>query len=72
MLANAWHSEAEQCFTRSGRAGSTLEMDSGHKNKKICLYRKSLRSFLRILCVVDDSIYARKGTRSAFGDLDRN
>ena len=33
----------------------TLEIDSGQKNKKIGFYAKSLRSFLRILCVVDDS-----------------
>ena len=32
-------------------------MDSGHKNKKIGLYPKSLRSFLRILHVPNDSIY---------------
>ena len=32
-------------------------MDSGHKNKKIGLYPKSLRSFLRILYVPIESIY---------------
>ena len=42
----------------SGRIGSTLEIDSGHNNKKIGYYPKSLRPFLRILCVVEDSIYA--------------
>ena len=31
----------------SGRKGSTLEMDSGHKNKKIGLYPKSLELFLQ-------------------------
>ena len=40
------------------RAGSTLEMDSGHKNKEIDFYPKSLRPFLQILYVVDDSIHA--------------
>ena len=34
--------------------GSTLEMDSGHKNKKIGLNPKCLRPFLKIVCVVDD------------------
>jgi len=29
----------------SGRIGSTLEIDSGHKNKKIGFYPKSLRPF---------------------------
>ena len=29
-----------------------LEMDSGHKNKKIGLYSKFLRLFLMIFCVV--------------------
>ena len=44
-----------------GRAGPTLEMDSSHKNDKIGFYPKSLRPFLRILCVVDDSdIYMQK------------
>ena len=43
-------------------AESTLEIDSGHKNKKIGFYPKSLRPFLQILCVVDDSIYARRRT----------
>ena len=28
--------------------------DSGYKNKNISFYPKSLRTFLRILCVVDD------------------
>ena len=42
----------------SGRAGSTLEMDSGHKNKRIGIHPKSLQPFLSILCVVDNSIYA--------------
>ena len=42
----------------SDRAGSTLEIDSGHKNKKFGFYLKFLRRVLRILCVVDASIYA--------------
>ena len=46
------------------------EMDSGHKNKKIGFYPNTLRPFLRILCVVDDSIYARRRNLScAPGDL---
>ena len=45
---------AEQCVHLTW----TLKMDSGHKNKNIGFYPKSLRPFLRILCVVDDSIYA--------------
>ena len=36
----------------STMAGSTLEIDSGHKNEKIIFYPKSVRSFLRILCVI--------------------
>ena len=57
----------------SGMAGSTLEIDSGHKNKKIGYYPKSIRPFLRILYVVDDSIYARRRNFScAPGDLARN
>ena len=40
---------------RHGRAGSTLEMDSGHKKKTIDFYPRSLRPFLRILFVVNDS-----------------
>ena len=32
-----------------------FKMDSEHKNKKIGFYPKSIRSFLRVLCVVDDS-----------------
>ena len=43
---------------RSTMAGSTLEIDSGHKNKKTAFYPKCVRTFLRILCIVDDSIYA--------------
>ena len=35
----------------SGRAGSFLEMDSGHKNKKIGFRLKSLQPIVRILCV---------------------
>ena len=31
-----------------------LEMDSEHKNKTIGFHPKSLRPFLRILCIVDD------------------
>ena len=34
--------------------------DSGYKNKNISFYPKSLRPFLRILCVVDD--YASLGS----------
>ena len=49
------------------------EMDSGHKNEKIGSYAKSLRPFLRIVCVVDDFIYARRrNCSSAPGDLARN
>ena len=33
-----------------------LEMNSGFKNKKIGFNPKSVRPYLRILCVVDDSI----------------
>ena len=40
ILANAWHWEAEQCVHLTW----TLEMDSGHKNKNIGFYPKSLRS----------------------------
>ena len=40
----------------SAMAGSTLQLDSGHKNKKIGSYPKCLRPFLRILCDVSDSI----------------
>ena len=44
-----------QAFTEGhARVGSTLEMDIGHKSKKIGLYLKSLRPFSRILCVADD------------------
>ena len=38
----------------SGQAGSTLEMNSGHKNKNIDFYSKSLRAFFRALWAVDD------------------
>ena len=63
--------------TWSGRAGSTLEIDSGYKNKNIGFHPKSLRQFLRILYVVDDSIYimihvegtSRALRKDAFGDL---
>ena len=40
-----------------GRVGSTLEIYSRYKNKNIGFYPKCLRPFLRILCVVDDSMY---------------
>ena len=43
---------------RSTMARLILEIDSEHKNKKTGFYPNSLRPFLRILCVVDDSIYA--------------
>ena len=58
-----------------GRVGSTLGMGTGLKNKKIGFYPKSLRAFLNILCVVDDSIYAcsrnsfRVVHEDDFGDL---
>ena len=56
-----------------GRAGSTLEIDSGHENKKIGFYPKSPQPFLRILCVVDDSTYTcRRNFSCAPGDLTRN
>ena len=42
----------------SHQARSSLETDSGYKNQNIGFYPKSLRPFLPILCVVDDSIYA--------------
>ena len=39
----------------------TLEMDSGHKNKKITFYQRSLRPLSRISCVLDDShMYMQK------------
>ena len=37
-----------------GRAGSTLEMDSRHKDKEVGFYSKFFRPFLRFLCIVDD------------------
>ena len=40
---------------RHGRIGSTLKMNSRHKDKKIVFEPKSLRPFLRIVYVVDDS-----------------
>ena len=43
----------------------TLEIDSGHKNKEIGFYPKFLRPFLRILCVVDDSMYPCRRTSRA-------
>ena len=69
--------EAEQCFNRPGwstlgRAGSTLEIDSGYENKNIGFYPKSLRPFLRILCVVHDYACRRIFTglsEDAFGAL---
>ena len=42
---------------RHSRTGLILEIDLGHKNKKIGLYSKSVRPLLRILCFGDDSIY---------------
>ena len=60
-------------LTWPGRARSTLEMDSGHKNKKFGFYPKSLRPFLRILCAVDDSMYVcRRNFSCGPGDLARN
>ena len=51
----------------------TIEIDSRHKNKKIGFYPKSLRLFLRILCVEEDSIHAcKRNFSSAPGDLARN
>ena len=46
MLANAWHSEAEQCFTRSGQASSSLETDSEYKNN-IGFYATIFKDFMR-------------------------
>ena len=47
--------------------------DSGYKNTNIGFYPKSLRPFLRILNVVDDSMYACGTNFScARGDLVRN
>ena len=40
----------------------TLEIDSIQKSKKIGFYPKSLRLFLRILCVVDGSYMHVEGT----------
>ena len=66
---------SRQKVSWSGRRGlKTLEIDSGHENKKIGSHPKSLRSFLKILCVVDDSICVVEGTsralrEDAFGDL---
>ena len=66
------HLFAQACFrTRTERSivlylnhsdtrCSTLEINSGHKNKKIGFYPKSLRPFLKILCVVHDSKYMHK------------
>ena len=53
----------------------SLEIDSEHRNKKTGFYPSSLRSSLRILCVVDDSIYACRRNFSCApgpGDLARN
>ena len=51
-------------------AGSTLEIDAGHRNKKIGFYPMFLRPFLRISCVVDDSMYAcRRNCSSACSQL---
>ena len=51
----------------------TSEIDSDYKNKKTGFYPNSLRPFLRILCVVDDSMYARRRNFSCGrGDLARN
>ena len=51
----------------------TLEIDSGQKSKKIGFYPKSLRLFLRILCVVEDSIHVcRRNFSCAPGNLARN
>ena len=60
---------------RYGRVDSTLEMNSGPKNKKIGFYPKSLRLFSKILEVIYDSMYAcsrdsfRALREDAFGDL---
>ena len=43
-------------MVESDKAGLTLETE--YKNKEIGFHPKSLQLFLRILCVVDDSIYA--------------
>ena len=40
------------------KAGSSSEIGLGHENKKTGFSPKCLRPFLRILCIVDDSIYA--------------
>ena len=54
-------------------AGLTSEIDPEHKNKKTGFYSNSLRPFLWIFCVVDDSIYAcRRNFSYALGDLARN
>ena len=45
-------SEMKAFEERQGRDGQTLETESEYKN--IGLYSRSLRPFLRILCVVDD------------------
>ena len=59
-------------FKLSKNFSVQYEVDSGHKNKKIGFYPKSLRPFLRILFVVDDSKYARRISSCAPGDLARN
>ena len=54
----------------STMTGSTLEIDSGYKNKKIGFHPKSIGPFLRILWVVDDSMYAcRRNCSSARSQL---
>ena len=53
-------------------ARSSLETDSGYKNKNIGYYPKSLRPFLRILCVINDYAYRRifsGHSEDAFGTL---
>ena len=67
-------SQTQAVKERHGQTGSTLEMDSGHKNNKNGPYSKSLRPFPRILYVVDTSIYVCRGNfcarrEHAFGNL---
>ena len=39
----------------------TLEIDSGHRNKKVGFYPKFVKALMRILCVFDDShVYMEK------------
>ena len=60
-IYNTVRYNSRQTASWSGRV--ILEMNSGHKNKKICFYPKFLLSFLWISCVVE------KKLRSALNKL---